>query len=90
MALPPDERLDRAKVNEAVRQGLALGPLRPAGYRGPVRRSESDGIGKTAGREPDSSGATAENYLKVPSPFRRSLCRDRKSKRGIHNRGNGD
>jgi hypothetical protein len=31
MALPPDERRDRAKVNEAVREGLALGPLRPAG-----------------------------------------------------------
>jgi hypothetical protein len=31
MALPPDERLNRAKVNEAVRDYLALGPLRPAG-----------------------------------------------------------
>ena len=31
MALPPDERPDRAKVNEAVRDGLKLGPLRPAG-----------------------------------------------------------
>jgi hypothetical protein len=31
MALPPEERLDRAKVNEAVRDGLALGPLCPAG-----------------------------------------------------------
>jgi hypothetical protein len=31
MALPPDERRDRAKVNEAVREGLRLGPLRPAG-----------------------------------------------------------
>jgi hypothetical protein len=30
MALPPDERRDRAKVNEAVREGLRLGPLRPA------------------------------------------------------------
>ena len=28
MALPPDERRDRAKVNAAV---LRLGPLRPAG-----------------------------------------------------------
>src|SRR6266478_3320548 len=28
MALPPDERRDRAKVNEAVRDGLRLGPLR--------------------------------------------------------------
>jgi hypothetical protein len=27
MALPPDERRDRAKVNEAVREGLRLGPL---------------------------------------------------------------
>jgi len=31
MALPPDERRDRAKVNEAARDGLKLGPLRPAG-----------------------------------------------------------
>ena len=31
MALPPDERRDRAEVNEAVREGLRLGPLRPAG-----------------------------------------------------------
>jgi hypothetical protein len=30
MALPPDERRDRAKVNEAVRDGLRLGPLRLA------------------------------------------------------------
>src|SRR5712672_3019388 len=31
MALPPDERRDRAKVNWAVREGLRRGPLRPAG-----------------------------------------------------------
>jgi hypothetical protein len=31
MALPPQERRDRAKVNEAVRDGLKLVPLRPAG-----------------------------------------------------------
>jgi hypothetical protein len=31
MALPPDERKDRAKVNAAVREGLHLSPLRPAG-----------------------------------------------------------
>lgn len=31
MALPPNERRDREKVNQAVRDGLALGPLRPAG-----------------------------------------------------------
>jgi len=31
MALPPDERHDRDKVNGAVREGLRLGPLRPAG-----------------------------------------------------------
>ena len=34
MALPPDEWRDRAKVNEAVRDGLRLGPLRPAGSEG--------------------------------------------------------
>jgi hypothetical protein len=31
MALPPEERRDRPKVNQAVRDGLKLGPLRPAG-----------------------------------------------------------
>jgi hypothetical protein len=31
MTLLPEERLDREKVNEAVRDGLNLGPLRPAG-----------------------------------------------------------
>jgi hypothetical protein len=31
MALAPDERRDRAKGNEAVRDVLKLGPLRPAG-----------------------------------------------------------
>jgi hypothetical protein len=30
MALPPDERRDRARINEAVRDGLKLA-LRPAG-----------------------------------------------------------
>jgi hypothetical protein len=31
MALPPEERRDREKVNEAVRDGIALGPLCPDG-----------------------------------------------------------
>jgi hypothetical protein len=31
MTLLPEERLDREKVNEAVRDGLILDPLRPAG-----------------------------------------------------------
>ena len=31
MALPPEERRDRPRVNQAVRDGLKLGPLRPAG-----------------------------------------------------------
>jgi hypothetical protein len=31
MALPPDERRERAKVNQAVRDGVRPGPLRPAG-----------------------------------------------------------
>jgi hypothetical protein len=30
MALPPDERRDRVKVNEAVREGLKLGEQRAA------------------------------------------------------------
>jgi len=29
MALPPDERRDRDKVNAAVRDGLSLGPAAP-------------------------------------------------------------
>jgi hypothetical protein len=32
-------------------------------------------------------GATALNYLEVPSPIRRHLSRNSKSKRGIHNLG---
>ena len=42
MALPPDERRDRAKVNEAVRpvSGWAAAACR---HRGPIRRSEGDG-----------------------------------------------
>jgi len=31
MALPPDERRDPAKVNEAVRERLRLGPAAPCG-----------------------------------------------------------
>jgi hypothetical protein len=31
------------------------------------------------------SGATALDYLEVPSPIRRRLSRNSKSKRGIHN-----
>jgi len=31
VALPPDERRDRAKVNEAVRERLRLGPAAPCG-----------------------------------------------------------
>jgi hypothetical protein len=30
VALPPDERRDRTKINEAVRDCLRLGPLCPA------------------------------------------------------------
>jgi len=33
MALPPEERRDRVRFNEAVRDGLRRGPLRPAGGR---------------------------------------------------------
>jgi hypothetical protein len=29
--MTPAERLDRAKVNDVVREGVALCPLRPAG-----------------------------------------------------------
>jgi hypothetical protein len=31
MALPPDKRRDREKVNAAVRDGLRLGPLQSVG-----------------------------------------------------------
>jgi hypothetical protein len=50
MALPPDERRDRVKVNEAVRDGLIsdLAGWRPAG---PVRRSEGDGVVQPANRK---------------------------------------
>ncbi|MGB9054020.1 MAG: hypothetical protein WCC54_17125, partial [Pseudolabrys sp.] len=45
MGLPPDERRDRTKVNGAVRDGLRLDPLRPAGsadlYGVPRRRSSA-------------------------------------------------
>ena len=41
MAMPPDERRDRTKVNEAVREGLRLGPLRPAGSA-MQRKTQSD------------------------------------------------
>ena len=44
MALPPDERRDRAKVNAAVRDGLRLGPLRPAGSADLYWRSEGEGV----------------------------------------------
>jgi hypothetical protein len=43
MALPPDERRDRMKVNEAVRHGIALGPLRPA------RTADLFGVPKSGG-----------------------------------------
>jgi len=41
MALPPNERHDRAKVNEAVREGLQTWPAAAGWERRPVRRSES-------------------------------------------------
>ena len=45
MALPPDERRDRAKVNEAVREGLKARRAATGRKRGPARRSEGDRIG---------------------------------------------
>jgi hypothetical protein len=57
MARLPEERRDRAKVNEACAQFVL--------------------------------GATALDYLEVPSPIRRRLSRNGKSKRGIHNLGSG-
>ena len=44
MALPPDERRDRTKVNEAVRDGLRLGPLRPAGSADLYGVPKGDGV----------------------------------------------
>ena len=43
MALPPDERRDRAKVNAAVRRSQAW-PAAACRHRGPIRRSEGDGV----------------------------------------------
>ena len=43
MALPPDERRDRAKVNEAVR-GPQAWPAAPGRQRGSIRRAEGDGV----------------------------------------------
>jgi hypothetical protein len=40
MALPPEERCDRAKVNEAVREGLHLGPRGYEALRHMERKSE--------------------------------------------------
>jgi len=37
-ALPSAERCDRARVNEAVRDGLKLGQLRPAGSKKPRKK----------------------------------------------------
>ncbi len=51
MALPPDERRDRVKVNEAVRDGLRLGRAAAGRERGPVRRSEGDGVVQPANRK---------------------------------------
>lgn len=40
MALQPDERHDREKVNQAVRDGLHRGPLQPAGSADEPRAEE--------------------------------------------------
>jgi hypothetical protein len=47
------------------------------------------GGGCNRGRASFGLGATALNYLEVPSPIRRRLSRNGKSKRGIHNLGSG-
>ena len=41
MALPPDERRDREKANATAREGLRLGPRRPAAVRTVLRRRRS-------------------------------------------------
>src|SRR5438132_9212201 len=43
MALPPDERRDRAKVNEAVRNGSQTWAVAPYRKWEPVWRSEGNG-----------------------------------------------
>jgi hypothetical protein len=57
MALPPDERRDRAKVNEAVRDGLKLGPLRPAGTE------DRYGVPKAIGPGPGDISTTYPSKL---------------------------
>src|SRR5438046_2799719 len=58
-----EERLDRAKVNEAVRDGLKLGPLRPAWsedlYGVPRRRS------RAVARETQTLAAMARNSARM-------------------------
>jgi hypothetical protein len=44
MALPPDERRDRRRINEAVRDGLKTWPTASARQRGSIRRAEGDGV----------------------------------------------
>ena len=44
MALPPDEWRDRAKANEAVRDGLKAWPAASRRECGLIRRSQGDGV----------------------------------------------
>ena len=53
MALPHDERRDRAKVNEAVREGLRLAPLRPSGT------ADLYGVPKATEETPEAKPACA-------------------------------
>ncbi len=54
----------------------------------PVLSARARG-GSTLQRASFGLGATALDYLEVPSPIRRRLSRNSKSKRGIHNLGSG-
>src|SRR5207244_7009100 len=66
MALPPDERRDRERVNEAVREGLRLGPA--------VRiNTATRSCHRLPGEQAPIYGRTP---LRQPADFPRTLCLD--------------
>ena len=77
--MPPREPVALAKKKP---------PVHPGGSVLSVMQMECGG-GCNRGCASFGLGATALNYLEVPSPIRRRLSRNGKSKRGIHNLGSG-
>jgi hypothetical protein len=60
-------------------------PSAPSNPRYAAKRTGALAADVTVGRASFGLGATALDYLEVPSPIRRRLSRNSKSKRGIHN-----